>query len=83
MDGKTKMSFLFETGLPLLAQIEECAVKAFIDDFGVPPNACELPERYARELPSRIGKMEVISIKPGRVDPPNEFWVGVVHSRKS
>lgn len=82
MDGKTKMAFRFEAGLPLVTQIEDCAVKAFIDEFGVLPNICEVPEGFLGELPSHVGKMDIRGFRLRRVDPPNEYWVGVEHGSK-
>jgi hypothetical protein len=77
MDGKTKMSFQFTDDLSLEVQIEDCAVKAFRDEFGKDPTVCEVPAHLASDLPERIGTMEVRTFIPEEMSPPNEYWVGI------
>jgi hypothetical protein len=77
MDAKTEMAFRFEQGLPLVVQLEECAVKAFVDEFGVRPTVFKVAEDYAGVLPVSIGGIEVRVIHPGPTALPNEYWLAV------
>lgn len=77
MNGNRKMSFRVMSGLSFEAQIRDCAAKAVEDEFGEPPNICEIPESLASGLPSRISRMTVQQFKPVGKSPPDEYWVGI------
>jgi hypothetical protein len=77
MDENIWMRFEVMSGLPLELQIEDFAGKVFVDDFGVSPTVCEVPEQLAVGLPESIETMEVRVFQPDELESPNEYWVGI------